>query len=207
MFLRHALPVLLAGLIAQTASWPSGFKGQPAVANDWKEHTIDAGSARLRVFLPPQWTLSLVPFSDGAIFSATDLAQAFLLSIDEVSPSSFVFDKPLPKETIQESITAMQDGIGPRGYEVVGGGQVRAGAQLWVWHEARMTSLGAFTNFGPIGSGRTWLFTSTPSGQRLTLRCTALYPRGAGEADLNEKTRQAGSVFTSILERLTVERK
>ena len=207
MFLRHALPVLLAGLIAQTTSWPSGFKGQPADAKDWKEHTVDAGSARLRVFLPTQWTLSLVPFSDFEIFSATDVSQAFLLSIDEVNPSSFVFDKPLPKETIQESITAMQEGIGPRGYEVVGGGQIRAGAQLWMWHEARMTTLGAFTNVGPIGSGRTWLFTSTPSGQRLTLRCTILYPRGAGDADVGEKTRQGGSVFVSILERLKVERK
>ena len=206
MFLRQALPVMLAALVAQTA-WPSGFKGKPADAKDWKEHTVDAGPARLRVFLPPQWTLSLVPFSDGAVFSATDLSQAFVLSIDEVSPSPFVFDKPLPKETIQESISAMQEGIGPRGYEVVGGGQVRAGAQMWVWHEARMTTLGAFTNFGPIGSGRTWLFTSTPSGQRLTLRCTILFPRGASDADVGEKTRQGGSVFASILERLALERK
>ncbi len=70
-----------------------------------------------------------------------------------------------------------------------------------------MTSLGVFTNFGPIGGGRTWLFTSTPSGQRLTLRYTIWYPRGASDTDVGAKTRQGGSVFASILERLTVERK
>jgi hypothetical protein len=60
-------------------------------------------------------------------------------------------------------------------------------------------------NVGPIGSGRAWIFSGTPSSQRMTIYCSVLYERAATPEAMNDKTRRAGAVFAGVLQGLVVE--
>ena len=190
------------GYHAQELSWPAAFGQVLSVPADWPNHQINAGSMSVRIYLPPQWTITK-PTSEGMLFTAQDLAQGLRLDVEPLTAAGFTLEQPLPSEAVQGSIATVQKNVAARGHEIVGAGQVRAGNRVWVWHESRMKS--TLFNVGPIGSGRAWIFSGTPSSQRMTIYCSVLYDRGATPEAMNDKTRRAGAVFAGVLNRLVVE--
>jgi hypothetical protein len=204
-----AVSTLAAGVsfAAQGLAWPKDFAPKVTDSSAWNEHKVEGSALRFRVFLPPEWKLSILSPSDDQIFTASDLSRGFQVSIESPSPTSFNLDKPLPNETVQAATTAMREALSAKGYDVTTGGQIVAARQVWVWQEARMqtAALGSFAKLMSVGSGSVWVFTATPRGHRVTLRCFVLYPSGATTADLDQKTRLAGGIFATVLDRLVIE--
>lgn len=207
MISPSVLLVIVACLVAQTLTWPREFSAKPAESNDWREHAVTADTLRLRLMLPASWKPAAISLSEDQAFIANDLVRGLQIAVDTPNPTSLSFDSPHPDQTVKDTIGMMRDALQPRGYDVITGGQVRAGKRIWLWHEARMKDVGLFARLGPYSGGTTWIFTTTSHGRQITLRCTVLFPRDVTPADREEKIRVAGSVFSTMLERLTVDAK
>jgi hypothetical protein len=88
------------GYHAQDLSWPAAFGEVRSVPADWSNHQINDGSMRVRICLPPQWTITK-PTSEGMIFTAQDVAQGLRLDVEPLTTAGFTLEQPLPSEAVQ----------------------------------------------------------------------------------------------------------
>ena len=207
-----ALTVLLGGsLSGQQAqppelSWPAGFSVGSASDPSWVEHVADSPALRVRVSLPPTWTR--VNGGAPGDLVAVDVQAGQRLEMAEAKPSPFQLDKPLPRTQLRGSIKTMQANV-PKGIVVEKAGQVRIGNRMWMWHESTIPTFDPSTSTqyqellrsAAFGSARTWVFTATPHSQLVRVYCAVLFPRGASPEEMNDRTRRAGEVFASVLQR------
>lgn len=54
---------------------------------------------------------------------------------------------------------------------------------------------------------RVWAFTTTESGQTISVMCTLLHAAGTSEAEKREEIRRAGLEFGAMLKRITIASK
>jgi hypothetical protein len=195
---------MAAGEPLQDVAWPAGFSAPAATATDWKQHSTPVGDLVLRVRLPPQWMRQAAP-PEGMAFAAEEVTKGFIVQVRELEPVGFDFSQPLPNATIQESGKTVGANLAERGYDFVAAGQARTGARMWLWHEARMRSLGMFATVGNVAGGQSWTFTATPLKRRLEVNCFVLHYKGATPAESAVKTREAGAVFKAILQEVAIE--
>jgi hypothetical protein len=190
-------------------NWPKVFGPRVTDSKDWVEYKVDGGPLRFRMLLPPEWRESQSPDPDNQIFSAIELPKTIVVTLDVVEPTSFALDQPLPAESLASATAAMRDALSPRGYDVVAGGQIRAGGRVWLWQEARIQpgALGPWAKLLSIGSGSTWIFTATPHGHRVTLRYLVFSPSGATPTEIERRATFAGSILAAILDKIVIERK
>ena len=100
--------------------------------------------------------------------------------------------------------------MAPRGSEIIGVGQIRAGSRLWLWVEARVASLEAVRSAAPpeladrpFDSGRLWIFSTTAGSSFVQVSPMLLYARGLPAEEIDARTREAGEDFVRIIERLS----
>ena len=208
--------VCLSGLTAlgqvPPLAWPNGFAGSGDAETKWLEHVLDSPLVSTRVALPAHWTVSRQ--GSGGDLAALDLKCGCRVEIAEAKPSPFNYTEPVSAERLKGSIATMQSSA-PAGYIVEKAGQVRAGQQLWLWHQSRIPSFDGsvppeyqeMLRSVPYGSGRTWSFVTTPHAQLVRIYFSVLYPRNASETEVAAIDRKAGVTFVNIVERVSFRAK
>ncbi len=190
--------------------WPSGFSatGPPA---GWRERDVAAANLQFRVAFPAEWEAHAGE-RPNQVFLVHDATGARTFSIGPPRPAPFQMDRPLPPDRLQSAVGALKGLITVPGAEVARVGQVRTGGRLWVWFEARITSLEAVTAAMPpevadamtFESGRMWFFSTTAGSQFVQVGASLLYRRTLSDKEIEDETARAGADFVRIIERLSI---
>ncbi len=190
--------------------WPSGFSatGPPA---GWRERDVAAADLQFRLSFPAEWEAHAEE-RPNQVFLVHDATGVRTFRISPPRPAAFQLDRPLPPDRLQSAVDALKGLVAVRGAEVARVGQVRAGGRLWVWVEARLTSLDAaravmppeVADNMPFETGRMWFFSTTAGSQFVQVGASLLYRRGLSEQEIEEETARAGADFVRIIERLSI---
>ena len=207
-----SLAVLTALGQVPALAWPNRFAGSDDAETKWLEHVLDSPLVSTSVALPAHWTVSRQ--GSGGDLAGLDLKCGCRVEIAEAKPSPFNYTEPVSAERLRGSIATMQSSA-PTGYIVEEAGQVRAGQQLWLWHQSRIPTFEGSVPPGyqemlrsaPYGSGRTWSFVTTPHAQLVRIYFSVLYPRNATETEMAAIDRKAGVTFANIVERVSFRAK
>lgn len=190
--------------------WPSTFAAK-GTREGWRERELTASDLQFRIALPPDWEAHTEKRATS-IFMGHDRTGARSFVIAKPRPTTMRIDEPLPPDRFEPAVEKLKSLVATRPGEITSIGQVRAGGRLWVWVEARVTSLEAaqaamppdVADAMPFETGRLWFFSTTTGSQFVQVGASLLYRRGLSEQEIEEETRRAGADFVRIIERLSI---
>jgi TonB family protein len=198
--------------------WPETFADSSEVpgagSGTWIDDSVETATASVRFAYPPGW--SILRSADArrlVTLSANTARVERALTISESGPAPFPLVDPMPESVLGSFFTSMRRGYGALGnVNPVASGQLARDNGLWIWFElaaptidARDAPPAAAEHLRSAHDGmHIWAFTTTQSGQLISVFCSLLHAAGASDAEKREEIRRAGLEFGAMLKRITI---
>jgi TonB family protein len=199
-------------------AWPATFEDTSEVPGSrtgtWIDDSVQTSTASVRFAYPAGW--SILRSGDGqrlVTLSANTARLERALTISEPGPAPFPLVNPLPESVLSTFFTRLEHGPGSlANLQPVASGQVARDHGLWIWFELARPTIDA-ANAPPAVAEhlrtahdgmRVWAFTTTESGQTISVMCTLLHAAGTSDAEKREEIRRAGLEFGAMLKRITI---
>jgi TonB family protein len=204
--------------LAPVLAWPETFEDTSEVPGSrtgtWIDDSVQTSTASVRFAYPAGW--SILKTGEGqrlVTLSANTARLERALTIHESGPAPFPLVDPLPESVLSTFVTSLKRGSGSlTNLQPVASGQIARDHGLWIWFELAGPTIEA-ANAPPVVAEhlrtehdgmRVWAFTTTESGQTISVMCTLLHAAGTSEAEKREEIRRAGLEFAAMLKRITI---
>jgi TonB family protein len=185
-----------AAPFALPEAFDSTAKRDPAAVAGWDELQFESGPLVVKVERPNGWR-STMAGTPGILFS--------LQTVNPVLGASMLTPMPTPNGVAQVGPASMAD-LQQFGRSVAATfkrqlaatGQAMVADRLWFWYDL---------GFLATPLTHMWVFSTVTEGYQITVTFVIGHPDGTDQKDWEAEAHQVGPTFTSILERLSFQRK
>jgi TonB family protein len=188
--------------------WPDGFSAAAAVAGGSEEHAETSG-LRLSVVRPVSWIVR----RDGPAGEWLGLRNADStqwVGIFKPEAASFDVRWPTPETLLTSIAESVRRAQPVSDAETLATGQVQGTQAFWAWSTVRLPSVpnppGITAATNPFREAHVWMFTQTPFGRVIGVRCTLLVRRELEGPAIDARVRSAAAEFAPIVNSVRIER-
>jgi len=197
--------------------WPEDARpkdSQAKIADQFRKETLTPENLKITLRYPSDWRVLKEGQDDHLITVERTLErEASGCTLSKLQPVTMDLMAPMTdsalkayEERIKEQLAKDAD------VELLKVGQINAGDHLWVWSEmlrrrldqSRPPSGAAASSAARFEAMRIWQFTTTDSGQQLSVICDVFIPSGATKDLIKQTVRRAGADLAEIVRGISI---
>jgi hypothetical protein len=196
-------------------TWPILFPAKDSATPTtiaWAEDAEITPSLQLRIVYPTAW--KIVPKSQASqIVSMGSPDGSVLFSVGSPGVDTADSQQPMTQAKLDAFTAFVKNSFSNTpAVHISAVGQASTAGRLWLWTEmaTTMDSSSLPTEPSPLVGGLfdravEWNFTTTSGGRMVVVSGMTLHRRGQAEADFQQATRDAGAIFSQMLQRIVIE--